>query len=84
MLNETTASPTTGPPKKPTTSSTPPPQLLQGREVEQGRAAAALLTICSLRFGVERLHTELEGASHFAVRHCRVAGGIDCHVAHCR
>ena len=23
-------------------------------------------------------------ASHFAVRHCRVAGGIDCHVAYCR
>jgi hypothetical protein len=23
-------------------------------------------------------------ASHFAVRHCRVAGGIGCHVAFCR
>jgi hypothetical protein len=23
-------------------------------------------------------------ASHFAVRHCRVAGGIGCHVAYCR
>jgi hypothetical protein len=23
-------------------------------------------------------------AAHFAVRHCRVAGGIDCHVAYCR
>jgi len=23
-------------------------------------------------------------ASHFAVRHCRVAGGIDCHIAFCR
>jgi hypothetical protein len=23
-------------------------------------------------------------ASHFAVRHCRVAGGIDCHVVYCR
>ena len=23
-------------------------------------------------------------ASHFAVRHRRVAGGIDCHVAYCR
>ena len=23
-------------------------------------------------------------ASHFAVRRCRVAGGIDCHIAFCR
>jgi hypothetical protein len=23
-------------------------------------------------------------AAHFAVRHCRVAGGVDCHVAYCR
>jgi hypothetical protein len=23
-------------------------------------------------------------ASHFAVRHCRVAGGVGCHVAYCR
>jgi hypothetical protein len=23
-------------------------------------------------------------ASHFAVRHCRVAGGVDCHVSYCR
>ena len=22
--------------------------------------------------------------AHFAVRHCRVAGGVDCHVAYCR
>jgi hypothetical protein len=23
-------------------------------------------------------------AASFAVRHCRVAGGVDCHVAYCR
>ena len=23
-------------------------------------------------------------AAHFAVRHCRVAGGVGCHVAYCR
>ena len=23
-------------------------------------------------------------ATHFAVRHCRVAGGINCHIAFCR
>jgi hypothetical protein len=23
-------------------------------------------------------------AAHFAVRHCRVAGGIDCRIAYCR
>jgi hypothetical protein len=23
-------------------------------------------------------------ATHFALRHCRVAGGIDCHIAFCR
>ena len=25
-----------------------------------------------------------ERAQHFAVRHCRVAGGIECHIAFCR
>jgi hypothetical protein len=25
-----------------------------------------------------------ERASAFAIRHCRVAGGIDCHIAFCR
>jgi len=24
------------------------------------------------------------GATHFALRHCRVAGGINCHIAFCR
>jgi hypothetical protein len=23
-------------------------------------------------------------ATHFAIRHCRVAGGVDCHIAFCR
>jgi hypothetical protein len=23
-------------------------------------------------------------ATHFALRHCRVAGGIDCHISYCR
>ena len=110
-----------------------PARLLQGREVEQGWAAAALLTISSLHFGVETIITSnwkgpimkrfivatlvgltiavslstsasafrclarssngvntwgygifFSRAAHFAVRHCRVAGGIDCHVAYCR
>jgi hypothetical protein len=25
-----------------------------------------------------------ERAQHFAIRHCRTAGGIDCHIAFCR
>ena len=25
-----------------------------------------------------------ERAQHFAVRHCRIAGGIECHIAYCR
>jgi hypothetical protein len=25
-----------------------------------------------------------ERAQHFAIRHCRIAGGVDCQIIHCR